>query len=249
VSERVEGRRAVLEVVRGGLDVERVEVARGAAREPVVADIVREAQARGIPVVEVPRDALDAQSERGRHQGIAAVLTAFRYAALADLLRATEGKAESVAVLLDHVTDPGNFGAIIRSAECAGADAVIVAERRSAPVTPVVHKAAAGALAHLPIVRVTNLVRAIEELKRAGYWVLGASEAAVTDLWHAPLEGRVALVLGSEGRGLSRLVEESCDLLVSIPMLGRIASLNVAQAATVLLFERVRRSVSGRCDT
>ncbi|MDI6843530.1 MAG: 23S rRNA (guanosine(2251)-2'-O)-methyltransferase RlmB [Anaerosomatales bacterium] len=244
MSHRIEGRRAVLEALRGGLDVERIEMARGLKRDAVLEDIAREAAARGIPVDEVPRHALDAASERGRHQGVVAVLRTFQYATLAEVLRATADKPESLVVVLDHVTDPGNFGAIVRSAECAGADAVVVAERRSAPVTPVVHKAAAGALAYLPVVQVTNLARAIEELKQAGYWVLGASESAEMDLWRAPLEGRVALALGSEGRGLSRLVEASCDVLVSIPMRGSVASLNVAQAATVLLFEYVRRSAS-----
>lgn len=244
MGERIEGRRAVLEALRGGLEVERVEVAQGLARDAVIDEILSVAARRGVPVREVARRSLDASSERGRHQGVAAVLKAFRYATLAAVLAAGREKADSTIVLLDHVTDPGNFGAVARSAECAGADAVVVAERRSAPVTAVVHKAAAGALAHLPIVRVTNLVRAIDEIKAAGYWVVGASGDAEVDLWHAPLDGRTALVLGAEGRGLSRLVKQSCDVLVSIPLLGRVESLNVAQAATVLLFERVRRARS-----
>ncbi|MDI6712435.1 MAG: 23S rRNA (guanosine(2251)-2'-O)-methyltransferase RlmB [Anaerosomatales bacterium] len=244
MAERIEGRRAVLEALRGGLEVERLEVAQGLARDAAVREILDAAARRGVPVHEVERRALDASSERGRHQGVAAVLKAFRYATLGEVLEASREKPDGTLVVLDHVTDPGNFGAVARSAECAGADALVVAERRSAPVTAVVHKAAAGALAHLPIVRVTNLVRAIEEIKAAGYWVIGASGDAETDLWRAPLDGRVALVLGSEGRGLSRLVEQSCDVLVSIPLLGRVESLNVAQAATVLLFERVRRSRS-----
>lgn len=241
MAERVEGKRAVLEALRGGLDIERLEVVRGLSRDAVLGEILQAAAQRGVPVREVARQSLDASSERGRHQGVVAVLRAFRYATLGDVLAACREKPDSTLVVLDHVTDPGNFGAVARSAECAGADAVVVAERRSAPVTAVVHKAAAGALAHLPVVRVTNLVRAIDELKHAGYWVVGASGDAELDLWRAPLDGRIALVLGSEGRGLSRLVEESCDALVSIPLLGRVGSLNVAQAATVLLYERVRR--------
>lgn len=243
---RVEGKHAVLEALRGGLDVERLELARGLARDATLKEILRAAAERGVPVHEVARHVLDASSERGRHQGVSAVLREFRYATLAEVLGACRGKADSTVVVLDHVTDPGNFGAIARSAECAGADAVIVAERRSAPVTAVVHKAAAGALAYLPVVRVTNLVRALEALKQADYWVVGASGDAELDLWRAPLDGRIAFVLGSEGRGLSRLVEQSCDVLVSIPLLGRVASLNVAQAATVLLYERVRRARCAR---
>ncbi|MCX8007812.1 MAG: 23S rRNA (guanosine(2251)-2'-O)-methyltransferase RlmB [Coriobacteriia bacterium] len=246
MGERVEGRRAVLEALRGGLDLVRVEVARGAKGDSAIAEIRRAASERGVPVFEVSRESLDAASERGRHQGVAAILRGFRYASLADVFAAHAGDAESTLVVLDHVTDPGNLGAVARSAEAAGAHAVIVPERRSAPVTAVVHKAAAGALAHLPVVRVVNVARALEEIKRAGYWVVGASGDAPTDLWSAPLEGRIALVLGSEGSGLSRLVSETCDVLVSIPMLGRVGSLNVAQAATVLLYEHVRRRSAGR---
>lgn len=242
MSERIEGRNAVLEALRSGATLKRVLLARGIKADDAVREIMSLARAAGIQVEEVDRSVLDRESERGRHQGVAAIAPDFRYASLAEVLARAAGKERSIIVALDHVTDPGNFGAVIRSAECAGADGVVVAERRSAPVTAVVHKASAGATSHLPVARVSNLVRALEELKQQGYWVAGASEHARDSLWDAPLEGRIVLVLGSEGTGLSRLVSETCDFTVSIPLVGEVGSLNVAQAATVLLFEWVRRA-------
>lgn len=242
MSERIEGRNAVLEALRSGATLKRVQLARGIKADDAVREIMSLARAAGIQVEEVDRSVLDRESERGRHQGVAAIAPDFRYASLAEVLARAAGKERSIIVALDHVTDPGNFGAVIRSAECAGADGVVVAERRSAPVTAVVHKASAGATSHLPVARVSNLVRALEELKQQGYWVAGASEHARDSLWDAPLEGRIVLVLGSEGTGLSRLVSETCDFTVSIPLVGEVGSLNVAQAATVLLFEWVRRA-------
>ena len=242
MSERIEGRNAVLEALRSGATLKRVQVARGIKADDAVREIMSLARSAGIPIEEVDRGVLDRASERGHHQGVAAIAPDFRYASLAEVLARAEGKERSIIVALDHVTDPGNFGAVIRSAESAGADGVVVAERRSAPVTAVVHKASAGATSHLPVARVPNLVRALEELKQRGYWVAGASEHARDSLWDAPLDGRIVLVLGSEGTGLSRLVSETCDFTVSIPLVGEVGSLNVAQAATVLLFEWVRRA-------
>ncbi|MDP2232850.1 MAG: 23S rRNA (guanosine(2251)-2'-O)-methyltransferase RlmB, partial [Actinomycetota bacterium] len=157
----------------------------------------------------------------------------------------TAGAKRSLIVALDHVTDPGNLGAVVRSAEVVGADAVLVAKRRTAPVGPAAYKTSAGAVAYLPIVQETNLVRALEALKREGYWVAGASERAQQTVWDAPLEGRIVLVMGSEGTGLARLAEETCDFLVSLPVAGKVGSLNVAQAATALMFEWVRRAHPG----
>ncbi len=243
--ERIEGRNAVIEALRSGRELERVFIARGVKHDASLDEIRELATKAGIPVTAVERAELDRASERGHHQGVAAVAAEFEYAALADVIAGAEGKERSLLLLLDHVTDPGNLGAIIRSAEVAGAAGVIVAERRSAPVTTIVHKASAGATAYVPVARVTNLVRAMEELKAAGFWVAGASEHATQTLWDAPLDGRLVVALGAEGEGLSRLVAERCDFLVSIPVNGRVSSLNVAQAATVLAYEWVRRAQVG----
>jgi len=153
-----------------------------------------------------------------------------------------EGKSESLVIALDHVTDPGNLGAVARSAEVVGAECVLVQKKRSAAITPAAWKSAAGALAHVPIVQEPNLVRALEAFKAAGFWVAGASERAPQSAWDAPLEGRIVLVMGSEGEGLSRLTLEKCDFLVSLPQAGKVGSLNVAHATTALAYEWMRRS-------
>lgn len=237
----IEGRNAVLEHLRSGLAVERVLVAEGVRPDPAIEEIQRLARAAGVPVEAVPRAELDARSVRGAHQGVVALVGDFAYTPLATVIERTRSRSRALVVVLDHVTDPGNLGAVIRSVEVAGGDAVVVPRDRAAGVSAVVHKASAGATAYLPIVQVPNVAQALEVLKQAGFWVAGADERASEDLWTAPLEGRLALVLGAEGTGLARLVRERCDFLVSIPVAGKVSSLNVAQAATVLAFEWVRR--------
>lgn len=244
MSDRIEGRNAVAEALRSGQPVTRLLVAKGMRSDPLVDEIVAAAKAAGATVKFVERDELDRGSERGRHQGVVAYAGEFKYATLNSLLSSVAEKDRSLVVVLDHVTDPGNFGAVIRSAEVAGAAGVIVADRRSAPVTAVVHKAAAGATAHLPIVKVTNISQTLGLLKDAGFWIAGATERGRDTLWTAPLDGRLVVVLGAEGSGLSRLVAESCDFLVRIPVAGNVESLNVAQAATLLSFEWMRRGAS-----
>jgi len=241
--EVIEGRNAVLECLSSGLAIERVLIAQGVRPHPSLDEIRRLATEAGVPVSTVPRRELDERSARGAHQGVVAEAAAFHYAALEDVVRTTRDRERALVAVLDHVTDPGNLGAIIRSVEVAGGDAVIIPKERAASVGPVVHKASAGAAAHLPIVRVPNIVQALGALKDAGFWVAGADERAAEDLWHASLSGRLALVLGAEGHGLARLTRERCDFLVAIPVAGTVSSLNVAQAASVLAFEWVRRGV------
>lgn len=241
MAETIEGRNAVVEALRSGVRLRRVVVASGLAKNPAIDEIRRRAVEMGIRVEEAPRHVLDRDSARGAHQGVIAYAEPFGYAELEDVLRANRDEQRSLIVVLDHVTDPGNLGAVIRSAEVAGGHAVIIPRERAAAVGPVTHKASAGATAHLPIVQVINVAQTLGALKDAGYWVAGADERATETLWQAPLDGRIALVLGAEGAGLARLTRERCDLLVSIPVAGRVSSLNVAQAATLLAFEWVRR--------
>lgn len=241
MSEAIEGRNAVVEALRSGVAVTRILCAGGVRPHPALDEIRQRAAEAGIPVEEVPRDALARYSARGAHQGVVALVPAFEYAGLEDLVRATAARSRALVVVLDHVTDPGNLGAVIRTVEVAGGSAVIIPKERAASVGPVAHKASAGATAHLPVVRVTNVAQALGRLKDAGFWVAGADERAESDLWHAPLEGRLVLVLGAEGAGLARLTRQRCDFLVSIPVCGRVPSLNVAQAASVLAFEWLRR--------
>ncbi|MBN2841167.1 MAG: 23S rRNA (guanosine(2251)-2'-O)-methyltransferase RlmB [Coriobacteriia bacterium] len=243
MTDMIEGRNAVLEALRSGLALERILVAHGLRPSGALDEIVSMASSSGIPVDRVPREALDKSSARGAHQGVMAHAAEFRYSELGDVLARIAGDARALVVVLDHVTDPGNLGAIIRSVEVAGGDAVVIPRDRTASVGPVAHKASAGATAHLPVVRVANVARALVELKDAGFWVAGADERGQQGLWDAPLEGRLVLVLGAEGSGLARLTRDRCDFLVSIPVAGRVSSLNVAQAASVLAFEWVRRGV------
>lgn len=242
MAEVIEGRNAVLEALRAGLALESISFAEGLRPEPALDEIRERAAEANVPVRTIPRSALDRQSARGAHQGVIATARPFRYAELPAVLKVTAGRERALIVVLDHITDPGNLGAVVRSAEVAGADAVIIPKDRAASIGPVAHKASAGATAHLPIVQVGNIARALQDLKDAGFWVAGADERGEQDLWAAPLSGRLVLVMGAEGAGLARLTRERCDFLVRIPVAGRVSSLNVAQATTVLVFEWVRRA-------
>lgn len=203
-------------------------------------------RAQNVPVETVSRAKLDRISEEGgshgAHQGIVCEVPDYRYADIMDIARRGAGKESSLVLVLDHVTDEGNLGAIIRTAEVMGADGVVIPSKRAAQVTVGVYKTSAGAAFHLPIARVPNLVSAIKVLKDAGFWVAGASERAKADIWHSPLEGRIALVAGSEGEGISQLVLKACDFLVALPQRGKVGSLNVAQATTAICYEWLRRT-------
>jgi len=166
----------------------------------------------------------------------------FQYTELNDIIRRTEGQAESVIVVLDHITDVGNLGALIRSAEVVGAAGVVLPSRRSAQVNEAVFRTSAGAVEHIPVAQVANIVAALARLKDAGFWVAAVTEQATQTIWQAPLEGRLVLVMGAEDSGIARLVRESCDFECRLPQFGRTESLNVAQAATAVLYEWRRRA-------
>jgi len=233
------GVHAVEEALRAGRPIDRVVVARGAAN-PRVQKIIDACRGASIPLRFETRETLDREAGKGAvHQGVVAVAGAQRYRELDDVV-APAGET-SLLVLLDGVEDPHNLGAIIRTAYAAGADALVVPERRAAPLTETVGKAAAGALEYLPVARVTNLNRALETLKAKEYWTFGLDERAAKDYDAVDYRGRAAVVLGGEGRGLHQQVAKHCDFLVRIPTAGRIASLNVSVAAGVVLFEAVRQ--------
>lgn len=239
--EFIEGRRAAAEALRTGFPVKCALIAEGSERDAALSRLVDDLNAAGVRIKYVPRAQLDALSSHGAHQGIALEVGNFPYADVADILdRAGDGPA--LVIVLDHVTDDGNFGAIVRSAEVVGAAGVIIANKRAAGVTVGSYKTSAGAVMHLPIAQVPNIARALDDLKAAGFWVGGASEHAEGSCWDAPFEGRVALVMGSEGDGISRLVLEKCDFLTKLPQRGMTESLNVAQATTALCFEWLRRN-------
>jgi len=241
----VEGRNAVIEALRAGVPVRRVLVAHGTKPDRALDEIERRAADAGVAVERVGRRELDAKSERGSHQGVLAEAAPYAYASLDDVLARAAAKERSLIIALDHVTDPGNLGAIVRTAEVVGADGVIVAKRRAAAVTPAAYKASAGALAHVALAQEPNVVRALERCKKAGFWIAGASEHANQSVWDAPLDGRIVLVVGSEGEGLARLTRETCDFLARLPQAGKIGSLNVAQATTAIAYEWLRRGSGG----
>ncbi len=227
------GRRPALEAIRAGRAAE-IFAVRGSTRTEGLREVLAAAERAGVPVRWVDRAAIDALGV-GDHQGVAALVTPSPELDEA-ALRAFPFEPDALVVVLDGITDPRNFGACARSAEAAGAALVVARKRRSAPLSPAAIKASAGALLHLPVAKVANLTRTIEQLQERGFSVVGLDAEGV-DMRDAPPAGRpIALVVGSEGSGLSRLVRESCDLLLAIPMAGRTASLNASAALSVALF-------------
>jgi 23S rRNA (guanosine2251-2'-O)-methyltransferase len=199
------------------------------------------ARKRGIAVRKATLQELARLSGGGNHQGAAAEFEPFRYTEIEDLMPELEGKSDALVVLLDSIKDTGNLGAILRTAAAAGADAVMIPKDRAASVTPAAVRASAGAADSIPVVRVVNLVRAMEALKKAGFWIYGTAADGARPVWDLALTGKVAFVLGEEESGMRRLVSESCDENVHIPMPGRFESLNVSAAAAVVLFETLRQ--------
>lgn len=245
--EYIEGRRAVMEALEAGVPLKGLMVADHLdVEERAITNVLKAAQTAGVPARTVSRTLLDQLSAHGAHQGVIAEARPYRYQEVEQIIAAAEGQDNALVVICDHVTDPGNLGAIARSAEVVGAAGLIIPNRRAAQVTATAYKASAGALAYLPVAKVANLAASVKQLQEAGFWVAGASEHATTDVWHAPLEGRLALVLGSEGEGLSELIRKRCDFLVSLPQRGRIESLNVAQSGTALMYEWLRRAMAQR---
>ncbi len=232
------GRQPVREALRAGRALSEVVIDRRGGT--VLAALADAAAVAGVAVRRVDAAALDQLAGGVAHQGVVALAPPYSYAALVDVVDS------DLVVVLDGVTDPHNLGAIARSAEAAGAGALVVRERRGAPVTPAAEKAAAGALSWLPVVRVGNIVRTLTDLAGAGFWSAGLSADGPESVWDSSvLDGRVALVVGSEGAGLSRLVAERVDVRVAIPLRGSLDSLNAGAAAAVALFEILRRRQSG----
>lgn len=237
----IEGRNAVTEALRAGTPIDKIFIARGET-DKTLGHIASTARAAGVVVVEADRRKLDYMSATKAHQGVIALAAVREYASVEDILSAARERGEApLLVVCDEISDPHNLGAIIRTAECVGAHGVIIPKRRSVGLTAVVGKASAGALEYLPVARVSNLVSTIRDLQKAGVWVFGTAADGDTGLYTADLKGPAAIVIGNEGEGMSRLVSEACDFKVSIPMHGRISSLNASNAAAILLYEAVRQ--------
>lgn len=237
----IEGRNALTEALRAGRAIDKVYVANGDTNRSLN-HLIAQAKQAGAVIVKTERAKLDQMSPTGAHQGVIASVAAHDYSTLDDIFARAEGRGEApLIVVCDELSDPHNLGAIIRSAECAGAHGIIIPKRRSVGLTAVVSKTSAGALEYMPVARVSNIAQAIRELKERGVWVLGTAADGNTRLYDADLKGPAAIIIGNEGEGMSRLVAEQCDYLVSIPMRGQISSLNASAAAAILLYEAVRQ--------
>ena len=240
IENRIEGKNPVLEALKSGRTVEKLLIARGST-EGSIREIFRRARDSKIIIQEVDRQRLDEISQSGAHQGVIAYVTPYHYAEVEDMLaRAKERGEAPFLVVLDEITDPHNLGAVIRTAECCGAHGVIIPKRRSVGLTPAAIKASAGAVEYLPVAKVTNIVRTLEDLKQRGIWIAGA-DVQGTGYTVQDLRGPIALVIGSEGKGIGRLIREKCDFLIKIPLKGRIESLNASVAAGILMYEVVRQ--------
>ena len=243
-NEIIEGRNAVIEALRAGRSIDKIYISKGDA-DKTLGHIASKARDAGIVVTECDRRKLDYMSVTKAHQGVIAVCAVRDYCSVDDILALAEQRGEDpFVVVCDEISDPHNLGAIIRSAECAGAHGIIIPKRRSAGLTAVVDKASAGALEHSLIARVANIPAALKELKKRGIWVYGTAADGQNDLWHTDFSGPAALVIGSEGDGMGRLVRECCDFIVSLPMRGQISSLNASNAAAITMYEILRQRMA-----
>ena len=235
------GIHAVGEALAAGEPLRAIHVASNRSNDRALAEVLAQAKERGIPIRSEQRAFFERLPFKA-HQGIVAIAPPFAYASLHDILAPRRDGRPRLIVVLDHLTDPHNVGAIIRTAEAAGADGAILPDRRSAGVNATVRKAAAGAAAHLPIARVANIAEAIRAMKKAGIWVAGADASPEgVEAWQTDLNRDLALVIGGEGSGLAQLIRRECDYLVKLPMRGQVASLNASVAAAILIYETLRQ--------
>lgn len=240
-NEIIEGRNAVIEALRANHTIDKIYINKGDV-DKTLGHIASSARDKGIVVVECDRRKLDFMSITKAHQGVIALCAVRDYCLVDDIFRLAEERGEAPFIIVcDEISDPHNLGAIIRSAECAGAHGIIIPKRRSAGLTAIVDKASAGAAEHSLVARVPNIPAALQSLKERGIWVYGTAADGTSDLWHTDFSGAVALVIGSEGDGMGRLVKESCDVIVSLPMKGKISSLNASTAAAVTMYEVLRQ--------
>lgn len=240
---QLEGRNALQEALRSGRTIDKVFIADGDT-DRGLQRLAAEAKDAGAVVVSVDRRKLDAMSFTHAHQGVIALAAAHAYFTVDDILEEAASRGEApLIVICDELSDPHNLGAILRSAECAGAHGIIIPKRRSVGLTATVAKASAGAVEYMKVARVTNINTAIAELKSKGVWVFGTAAEGSIPMCKADLTVPAAIVIGNEGEGLSQLVRKNCDVMVSIPMKGRISSLNASAAASILLYEAVRQRI------
>ncbi len=242
----IAGRNPVREALRSGRTLNKIVLACGVKNE-TIKEIIKLAKEKKVPVQHVERQHIDKLVPGTAHQGIAAFAAAKDYVDLDELLDNIADK-NPFLIILDEICDPHNLGAVVRTADAAGAHGIIIPRRRSVQLTATVAKASAGAVEHVPVARVTNLVQTVKKLQQRGIWVIGADMDGQILHWHADLDGPVALVVGSEGKGLSRLLKECCDVIVRLPMQGRVNSLNASVAAALMMYEVVRQRAVGKSN-
>ena len=239
----IEGRNAVIEALKSDRTIEYILIAKGdlVGSISVVLALAKE---KGIVTKEVDRRKLDEMSQTSSHQGVMAIVTPYKYFALNDIFKYAEERGEKpFIIILDEIEDPHNFGSIIRTAEVCGAHGIIIPKRRNVGATPTVYKTSAGAIEHVKIAKVTNINATIEEIKERGVWVYGADMVGENYIFNTDFTGAVALVIGSEGKGISKLTKEKCDVLVKIPMVGKITSLNASVAGGIIMYEIMKQKI------
>ncbi|MBE6986369.1 MAG: 23S rRNA (guanosine(2251)-2'-O)-methyltransferase RlmB [Ruminococcaceae bacterium] len=242
---QLEGRNALTEALRSGRTIDKVFIASGET-DRALQRLAAQAKEAGAVVVPVDRRKLDAMSVTHAHQGVITLAAAHTYASVDDILQEAADRGEAALIVIcDELTDPHNLGAIMRSAECAGAHGVIIPKRRSVGLTATVAKASAGAVEYMKVARVTNINQTIAQLKEKGVWIFGTAAEGSVPMYQADLTGPAAIVIGNEGTGMSPLVQKNCDVTVHVPMRGRISSLNASAAASILLYEAVRQRLGG----
>lgn len=237
----VVGRNPVIELLKSGKEIDKIYILKGNLQGSIK-KIVAMAKDKNILIQEVDRFKLDKMADGNVHQGVAALVTGFKYSTVDDILKKARDMGEDpFIIILDGIEDPHNLGAIIRTAECAGAHGVIIPKRRSARVNQTVYKSSAGAVEHMLIAEVTNISDTITKLKDQGLWIYGADMNGEDYHFNTNLDGAVGLVIGNEGKGISRIVKEKCDVLIKIPMVGKISSLNASTSAAILMYEVIRQ--------
>ncbi|MDR7871424.1 MAG: 23S rRNA (guanosine(2251)-2'-O)-methyltransferase RlmB [Tissierellaceae bacterium] len=238
----VVGRNPVLELLKSDKEIDKIYVLKGDLQGSIK-KIIAKAKDKNIIVQEVDKFKLDSMADGTTHQGVAALVTGFEYSTVDDILnKAKSLNQKPFIIILDGIEDTHNLGAIIRTAECAGVHGVIIPKRRSARVNQTVYKASAGAVEHMLVADVSNISNTIEELKKNGLWIYGADMDGEDFYFNTKLDGSIALVIGNEGKGISRLVKEKCDVILKIPMVGKISSLNASTSAAILIYEVVRQN-------
>ncbi|AZR74701.1 23S rRNA (guanosine(2251)-2'-O)-methyltransferase RlmB [Anoxybacter fermentans] len=238
---KIEGRNPVLEAMNAGREIKKLIIQKG-ARGRSIQELIERADKLNIPVEMAAKSELDRIATSSNHQGVVAYADEFRYVHIDEILQFAEDKGESpLIVILDRIQDPHNLGSIIRTANAAGVHGVIIPKHRASGITPVVTKTSAGAVEYTKVARVTNIARAIDELKEAGLWIVGSGLEGDRSIYQADLKGPLGIVIGSEGEGMRRLVKEKCDFIVQIPMFGQIESLNASVAAGIMIYEAVRQ--------